>query len=152
MDVASGTESELKSRSVGRRGAARDACVRAARTDGSVDDDAPPPRGGGGGDRVPCGRRTRVVVAWQRRTRLAAGRGGACVAPRLGRRGGKREAYAQWRRDDVGQVGDNECFVFGWIFFFFGRGVLGGFCWFSRLRRSHQDPKTQFSREQEDFM
>lgn len=49
MDVASGTESELKSRSVGRRGAARDACVRAARTDGSVDDDAPPPRGGGGG-------------------------------------------------------------------------------------------------------
>lgn len=40
----------------------------------------------------------------------------------------------------------------GGFFFFFGRGVLGGFCWFSRLRRSHQDPKTQFSREQEDFM
>lgn len=65
------------------------------------------------------------MVAWQRRTRLAAGRGGACVAPRLGRRGGKREAYAQWRRDDVGQVGDNECFVFGWIFFFFWARCFG---------------------------
>lgn len=150
MDVASGTESELKSRSVGpaRRGAG---CVRACGADGRIGGRRRT-TAGGGGDRVPCGRRTRVVVAWQRRTRLAAGRGGACVAPRLGRRGGKREAYAQWRRDDVGQVGDNECFVFGWIFFFFGRGVLGGFCWFSRLRRSHQDPKTQFSREQEDFM
>lgn len=66
MDVASGTESELKSRSVGRRGAARDACVRAARTDGSVDDDAPPPRGGGGtGCRAGGG-----LVSWWR------GRGG----------------------------------------------------------------------------